>query len=815
MIKKLFTFMFLMGCLCAHAQLGLQASVDDLEKLEGRSEQQVRDAATTIGQFPTDDKNKIFFLYNVKTGLLLNAGGYWGTHVSLQETGLPLWVHLDNKDWIHFGQEFDKDSSSGEEGNYLEYESTKSNSLDNGVYVDRAFFTTTTNYWGTTYTTYIKRGWKLEAVNGKTNIYKIYSYARNPNYNNYNTSSNADANFYTDKKYYLIAFSTQGDVDKNCGAVEESSSEITTSNGVGNDEWKFISFQQIYDLQSKKSENITNSLDLTFKLQCPGFSRENAALSYWKTYKYGGDGNIRFGLEHYYKMATAVGTAYETDFKTGFSYTFPDGDGALTFGANDRDNYERHCGKYYCADVKNARGAIYQDVHVDHGGAYVIECKAFSTTTKAKLFAVLLDESGNVKTNTLHATVVGQTRYMSDSEKTALHIDEQNMDYAGKEFYGNHKYTNSVLVQVPDGGGDIRFGIEIGSTTDTTPVSTAKEWTVFDDFRLLYASKTTDGDLVLDEDRDNLSYLSECSNTYTNVILHLNKTFTQDKWNSFVLPVNLTKDQMTQAFGPNVKLAELTTLNKKEIQFTSVDLAAKGNDAVVLEAYKPYIIFPTKFLDLEQGPAYKAMLSKTGNQEVKDVTVAVKKNHIDIPNVSLQIKLNTEGSHVNDLDYMNTDTWTSNITGGDGTMTAYGTFARTFGTGTQELNEDADNYGEWTIANKSNIINGRDNLVGCYFFDKGDMYYSATRPRGLRGFSLWFSPASSTQASEAKVMLDGISLDETTGISPIIYGEESQRGKYAPGVYNLQGQLIRLDSTSMQDLPSGIYIVNGKKVFWK
>ena len=785
MIKKLFTFIFLMGCLCAHAQLGLQASVDDLEKLEGCSEAQVRAAATTIGQFPTDDKSKIFFLYNVKTGLLLNAGGYWGTHVSLQETGLPLWVHIDSDKWIHFGQEFDKTGAGSEEGNYLEYE-TSGTTEDKGVYVDRAFLQESN---------ISKKGWSLEAVSGKNNIYKLYTYL-------YNGSS-----FDTGTKYYLIAFATQGDVDKNCGAVAQTSSDIAD----GNDEWKIISYEQIYTLQDNKSLNLISSLDMTFKLQCPGFSRENAALKYWKTYKYGGDGNIRFGLEHYYKTGTAEGTSYTSNLS---NYTFPEGDESAT-KYTDVNNYERHCGKYYCADVKNARGTIYQDVHVDHGGAYVIECKAFSTTTKAKLFAVLLDKSGNVKTNTLHATVVGQTKYMSDSEKTALHIDEQNMDYAGKEFYGNHKYTNSVLVQVPDGGGDIRFGIEIGSTTDTTPVSTANEWTVFDDFRLLYASKTTDGDLVLDEDRDNLSYLSDCSNTYTNVILHLNKTFTQDKWNSFVLPVNLTKDQLTQAFGPNVKLAELTTLNKKEIQFTSVDLAAKGNDAVVLEAYKPYIIFPTKFLDMEQGPAYKAMLSKTGNQEVKDVTVAIKKNHIDIPNVSLQIKLNTEGSHVNDLDNMNTDKWTSKVTGGDGTMTAYGTFARTFGTGTQNMNEDADNYGEWTITNKSNIINGRDNLVGCYFFDKGDMYYSDTRPRGLRGFSLWFSPASGTQASDAKVMLDGISLDETTGISPIIYGEESQRGKYAPGVYNLQGQLIRLDSTSMQDLPTGIYIVNGKKVLWK
>lgn len=72
------------------------------------------------------------------------------------------------------------------------------------------------------------------------------------------------------------------------------------------------------------------------------------------------------------------------------------------------------------------------------------------------------------------------------------------MDYAAKEFYGSHKYFNSVLVQVPEGGGTIRFGIEIGTQEYNKPVESENEWTVFDDFRLLYTSKTTDGDLVLD-----------------------------------------------------------------------------------------------------------------------------------------------------------------------------------------------------------------------------------------------------------------------------------------------------------------------------
>lgn len=794
-----------------------------IESLTGCSKEDVINAAISDNTFPEDDKSKIFFLYNVKTGLLLNAGGYWGTHVSLKEYGMPLWIHIDKNDkegWIHLAQEFDSKDTDGE-GNYLEYETGGSDpTTDIGVFIDRAYLYTKKDRWGNTIsTTIVRRGWKMEAVEGKTYTYKLYTYSN---------SSNTSDNFDETKKYYLIAAKTQGDVDKNCYAVEEGSQDIAD----GNDEWRLLSYQQIFNLQHENTDNIISSIDLTFRLQCPSFSRENAAMSNWKAYQYGGSGQIRLGLEHYYKpyVKNSNGTTagsnikideyYTSDFKNNFSYTFPKGSNPITFTKND--NYERHCGKYYCADAKNFRGTIYQDVTVTHGGAYVIECKGFSTTTKAKLYACLVNADNTADTKTMHATILGQTDYMSAQEKEALHIEEQNMDYAAKEFYGSHKYFNSVLVQVPEKGGTIRFGIEIGTQEDKEPVESEKEWTVFDDFRLLYTSRTTDGDLVLDQDRDNLNYLKDCSNTYKSVTLHLNKTFDKDKWNGFVLPVSLTKDQLTQAFGPNVKLAKLNKLTSNEIQFVSIDMSKVGNETPVMKAYIPYIIFPTKHTELEQTPAYKALLSSTGNNQAKDVPVIIGKNHIDIPNVTFAVN----GENKNDLTKMNTEKWTTNssivvdgsgtpFVSGNGTMTAFGTFARTFGEGTQNTTEGDVDYGKWNIENKSKIIEGRSDLTGCYFFSGGNMYYSsAKRARGLRGFSVWFAPttASGTPAKPANVFLDGVSLDKTTGINPIIYGEEESRiDRFAHGIYSLNGQLIS-NSSSLDGLPSGIYILNGKKV---
>lgn len=784
-----------------------------IESLTGCSEEYVRNAVISDNTFP-DVKTKIFFLYNVKTGLLLNAGGYWGTHVSLKEYGMPLWIHIDKDKWIHLAQEFDTKESK-EEGNYLEYETgNNKHSEDNGVYIDRAYI-----YKLGTLKNIIKRGWELEAVSGKTNTYRLYTYSTT------SWSTNIVPSF-DETKYYLIAAKTQGDVDRNCYVVEEGNKEITEHN----DEWRFLSYQQILDLQDKNTGNIISSIDLTFRLQCPGFSRDNAAMSNWKAYQYrrSEEGKIRLGLEHYYKpyVNSDVTTAgyctiksYKNDFENIESYTFPEGSNAITFTENK--NYERHCGKYYCADAKNFRGTIYQDVKVSHSGAYVIECKGFSTTTKAKLYACLVKDN-KPDPKTMHATILGQTDYMSAQEKKALHIEDQNMDYAAKEFYGSHKYFNSVLVQVPEGGGTIRFGIEIG-TQDDKEEPVESEWTVFDDFRLLYTSKTTDGDLVLDQDRDNLDYLENCSNTYKSVTLHLNKTFDKDKWNGFVLPVSLTKDQLTQAFGPNVKLAKLSKLTSNEIQFVSINMSTVGNDEIAMQAYIPYIIFPTKHAEQEQTPAYTALLSKIVNGQAKDERVIIGKNHIDIPNVTFAVNKDNK----NDLKKMNTEDWTTNsrivvdgkgtpFVTGNGTMTAFGTFARTFGKGTQNntTDKDKDDYGKWTITDKSTIIKGRSDLTGCYFFSNGKMYSSATRARGLRGFSVWFAPttASGTPAKPANVFLDGVSLDKTTGINPIIYGEEESRiDRFAHGIYSLNGQLIS-NSSSLDGLPSGIYILNGKKV---
>lgn len=771
-----------------------------IEYLDGKTEAEIKAAVTTGSTLSDDDPDKVFFLYNVKTGKFLNAGGYWGTHVSLKDYPLSLWAKTKTYNFktgifstttqtlIDFIQNLETGV-----GHYLGWMS--GSDTDEGVFIDRK------QDEGTHY------GWVFEPQNDGKNTYKIYTYA-----------TNAPSSSTT--KYYLCANGDEIDQDKNCGAFSES--YINTKKLTGYDTWRVLTMAQISALLTKNSDNMTSALDLSYRLDCPGFSRGNNDIKVWKVSNFstGTNGEWRFGLEKLYNTHnTLTGTGESTKLneydKNNLSSSTPYTFDGKTY--TELENYQRHLGKYFCADVKNMRGVIYQDVDIKAPGSYLIECKGYSTTTKAKIFASWFDKDGKEDKSLVHQNVLNQVSYMSKAEQEALHVSEQNMDYAGKNFYGQRKYINTVLIQVPknkDGNyGKIRFGLIIGDNqSDKTLNEADNEWTVFDDFRLLYASNDKGTDLILDEDRDNLDYLKDCSsNTYKNTVLHLNKTFTKDKWNSFVLPVSLKRNQFRQAFGANARLAKLSGLTSSEIQFQTVNMDAPDmtDNAEVLTAYTPYIIFPTKTHtdNTKVSPAYKAKLTKT-NGEQQDVVI--KANHYDIPNVTFK----TNNENKNDLSQMDTKTWVSNVTtevaNSNGTMKAYGTFARTFGnTATQNTtNANAADYGVYEFKDRQ-IISGRDNLIGSYFFDQGNLYCSDKRPRGLRGFSCWFKPADSSKATKLNLYIDGVA-NGTTGIDEVAFGDEEPTGKAAKGIYNMNGQLVSIGSDTT-NLPAGMYIVNGKK----
>lgn len=778
-----------------------QGVITGVDQLDGISQEKLLENAITFTtdkdlKFPTDSKYH-FFLYNVKTGRFLNAGGYWGTHASLKEYGEP--IAIVNSGTTSFGQHSQTIKlvmeMHGTEGKFVgHYGAYNQTNPDRGVYVDRKSDDVF--------------GWVLEPAPGKDkNTYRLYTYCAD-------TDGKTDWNTIT--KYYLCSNKGLVDVDRNCEAYPESS----LSEYAGYDEWRFISYDQIHNLQEYNGDNLTDALELSFKLKCPGFSRADNDITSWHTYNFNTgksdvtgftDGFALYGLSKYYNYIAGSDTKpseKEEDqptWQNKLSYTAYEFEGNKYYNnKNDFDNYRRNLGKYYCASITNKRGIVYQNVEVTLTGTYKIECNGYSTTNKAALFAGVIDPANHNKmlNESLNKTILNQTGDMTQAVRNELHISDKNMDYAGKSFYSGN-YSNAVYVTVPEAAFDkdtgkaiIRFGIMVGDykTDETDEAVEGDEWTVFDKFHMLYASRTYNEDLILDEHRDNLKYLLDLK-PKSNKTLRLKKDFTLNKWNSFILPVNLTKKQVTETFGASARLAELTNLTETGIEFTSVNL--DNNKETALKAYVPYLIFPTKGAD--QTKAYTAKYEQ--NATDKRLLVNIADNHYVIDKVSMQ--LTTDGKKY-DFSKMDQEHWTTTVTGGNKDIKAYGTFARTFGNEQTENKED----GTYTWTNDGSIIEGRDKLIDCYFFDKGNMYHSAKRPRGLRGFSCWFKMAPGAQ-NTLKFTLDGVSQG-TTGIEDILADYEQPVSRFANGIYNLNGQLVK-QGNSTAGLPSGMYIVNGKK----
>ena len=793
----------------AVATIAMNSFAQEVETITGVKDLPGKDL-TYINSHLTDgsnpaDMDKMFFLYNEKTGKFLNLGSYWGTHVALADYGKPLWVVSGTREIC-----LDPDALIPNEfqtNNVLLFTHNMATTLseDQGPYIgwpqvkkkkpaeDRGVFSDRKNTAEDIY------GWELEFKGDAMNTCKL------------KTKKTEETIRYWGKKHYcwsddVYLCGVPASVDPNRSCEAYSAADITSKGLTGYDTWRIMTYEDIYNLQNKNTEKMTKSIDFSFMLKCPGFQRTDNDIDNWKTYNFAtqhyNENNIgfaSFGLSKLYSKAANWDKTNIVNSLSKTAYTFDN----RKYTTDSIEPYQRHLGKFYCASITNQRGIVYQDVTVKLAGTYVVECKGFSTTDKAALVAGVLNPE-YTSTNgepmmlggVLNRTTLSQTSNMTADEQNRLHISEMNMDYAGKEFYEHSKYTNSVVVVVPqsainNGSATIRLGVMVGSQTETA--AQTGEWTVFDDFRLLYASKNTEADLILDQDRADLSYILDINEPLQNKTLRLNKTFTAHKWNTLVLPVNLTLKQLRDAFGPSTRLAQLEKLTESGIQFKSVDFTDKADDYVALEAYKPYLIIPEKAEG--QAAEYTSVYVETGASTAEYMRVKIAANHFVIPKVSLSVE---------DLKKVNQTTWATAVSEStDHMMQAWGTLARTFGT----VSDNVENGYQFT--NNGEIITDRDNLIGSYFFANGKMYHSDKRVRGLRGFSCWFKPAEGAQKN-AQFTLDGVTQSGTTALDDIFTDGEQTVSRFANGVYNLNGQLVK-QGNSTAGLPSGMYIVNGKK----
>ena len=691
-----------------------------------------------------------FMLLNVATEKFLNIGGAYGRHASLNDYGMYLWIFNNSKTEGTYNIRTRQNLVKGHSSVLPNTDNADSyvQYIDNDPRKNGVYLDCQPEDNSREF------GWKFERAKGYSATNKIYRLS-------------------TYGSRYLTA--TPDDADGNL-------CEATAGNSDSDYQlWKLVTVEEYYNLFDNSPSSVSAPIDISFLGKSLHFGYSKSDYTGWLTTGTDTSGYLVSGVDGYYKKFTDA--TYE--------------------GNNCTDDYLYENGKYFCASITNNKNGIDQHLSVSKPGWYIFRCKGFSNTGKAKLYVTDFMNGGNSETllNPLEAN------------------GPKNMLEAGEAFYAD-KYENEVMIYVSSasiaeyGAAYLIFGIKVeGDGKNTTTA-----WTAFDDFRILYASDAPEApQLVLDENNPDMRYLTETYYDYKNTVLHLNRSFSLNKWNTLILPVSLTYGQMKNAFGSEVLLAKLYELNENSVRFKTVDCNSDAD--IMLKAYTPYIIKPTKAAGT--NAAYTTpRLRKDANQywlgEYESITydgegkdyytggqVTIAANHYTIPEVTLDRSLFGTAFDKHWVSKTVTNASTSD-------MACKGTLAKTY----------------YVTADKKGMFytdggETRDNLAGDYFMNKGEMWkVPAEKQYGLKAFRCWFELTNGTDAalnstSPAKDVLlyiDGIA-DNATAIEDVEADPifSNAKAAYADGVYNLYGQRVR-NGSSLEGLPEGIYIVNGKKV---
>ena len=703
------------------------------------------------------DGDKIVYLYNVGAKKFLSVGGLWGTHASLNVSPYSIYMKW-NKLFQTYSLE-SKVNGSGT-GSYL--------GINNGVYMDRNDASSAVRFV------------KAKDYDSKTN--KVYLVKIGLN-------------------NYLTAYPNNEDMF--CNYETKLAAEGTTE--YKNQEWKIITKTEYHKLFNIAPANMNSVVDASFLIACPDFRVNDTDAAKWKI---GGvspttdvKSHVRFGDEKTYK--THPGNS----------------DWTPAYDETHQTNY----GKYYYCYTKGLRGFnIYQDVKVHKAGWYLLRCNGFSTANSsenikqnggplANLFITVLDDQSNpIKEKYSAATLDGISQ--ADAEALGNTYDGAGI---GRAFFEG-KYENQVQICLDDNSisSENPVTLRIGFYIDSTTKSEAddNELTAVDNFKLLYAGPRRNPELILDEESTDLRYLTEAKDEYKNSVLHLNRKLNDNMWNSLILPVDLTWGQMKRTFGDAVKVAKLAALTESSVQFVTVE--PKNDDDRMVTAFEPYIVFPpytqvksapytVEHFYTSEGEDNSSWLGtdyKPSSNENNRLTKTLEANHYDITMVSLNRE---ELKQAVDLNTWVSKTQFDATSGNHGTMVCKGTMAKTYDNG--------------------KIISGRDDLNGDYFMYKGkliqvphgNMADGKPYSYGLKAFRCWFELTDNASAggkpSQVSLLIDGVE-DSTTGIDDIHGSTDCTSYKRGiEGVFNINGQMVRR-SCSLEGLPKGMYIVNGKKI---
>lgn len=755
---------FLMGTVLAAAGFAAMPFTSYAQKSDGPSAMRWKGADVT-------NLKEEFLLYNVGTGKFMTAGGGWGVQGMLLYQDFGTMMSLDSKGNNTYGIISNIENGDYKNAKYLGINYPGYTSLGNwgdsntfGPIMEAQISGTLEYNWYTKYS--YGRAWTFERVEGISGSY-VYNMKET-----LTNESQSDLELYMGASYGEnpeIGPVVGGyDVFVGDTATFTTTTVFKSTFASGNEkaayyQWILVPKSEIKDVYKKSIEAGGGlNANFTYLVTDPMFDRNHGKFSAW-TDNIKGSGNGTDKRYDWLNNKPMSGNWDAADFRK--------------VSIESKEN-----GKYSFASFDGI-GEVSQTFKAPADGVYEIECRGFYQGHEAKLFVTVNGKTRETRETPLVNLVnTGSefTKCTVVSNYGGTDVTEAQKLAAGKALYDNEngKYTVKVVISAT-ADDDIKIGIKKDAATKSDACYRERtglgilrpEYTYYyydtdfvgvDNFAVRYVGKSKASIFVLDEDSTSEDYMKKATgDAYKDVTVYLKRKFTLNKWNSFVTPVGLTNAQVKQAFGDDVKVAELAgvggvTGNESSIDFRTVDLSQEG---IAIKPAQMYLVKPTKDgVDM--------------NMEFADGTPVSGKMYL-IGRCSLDgIKI-TDGK------------LTLNPTYGQPAEDAEITGAQ------------VDFFGTYVALDATN-----GPQKGAYAWSGGDMYH-LKKANAIKGFRGWL--VDHTGANSIKFNIGDGSV---TSIDEVIANDRAE--KTSDAVYTVDGVKIRDNASSLEGLPAGLYIFKGK-----
>lgn len=729
---------FLMGTVLAAAGFAAMPFTSYAQKSDRPSAMRWKGADVTTF-------NGEFLLYNVGTGKFMTAGGGWGVQGMLLYQDFGTMMSLESQKNNTYVIKSNVENGDFENAKYL--------GINYPGYTSTGTWGDHTNTFapimeaqssGTEPVTY-SRKWTFERVEGISDSY-VYNMKET-----ITASGNSDLELYMGASYGV---NPEKGPDRGCDVFVGDTATFTTTTEFNSTfasgkekaayyQWILVPKSEIKDVYNKSIEAGGGlNANFTYLVTDPMFDRNHGKFSAW-TDSIKGSG-------------TGRGKRYDWLNNERKSDNWD----AAVFRKVSIESKEN--GKYSFASFDGI-GEVSQTFKAPVTGVYEIECRGFYQGNEAKLFV-----TANGETRETPLVNTGSTF----TKCTFLFYGETNVTEAqklaaGKALYDNEngQYTVKVVISATVGS-DIKIGIKKDAATKSRwiPIDYYydTDFVGVDNFAVRYVGKSKASIFVLDEDSTSEDYMKKATgDAYKDVTVYLKRRFTLNKWNSFVTPVGLTNAQVKQAFGDDVKVAELAgvggvTGSESSIDFRTVDLSQEG---IAIKPAQMYLVKPTKdAVDM--------------NLEFADDTKVSGKMYL-IGRCSLDgIKIT------------------------DGKLTINPTYGQP-AEGAEITGAQVDFMGTYVALDATN-----GPQAGAYAWSGGDMYH-LKKANAIKGFRGWLVDHTGTNSIKFNIG-DG----SVTSIDEVIANDRAE--KTSDAVYTVDGVKIRDNASSLEGLPAGLYIFKGK-----